>query len=604
MSEAYTVLARRYRSRNFGELVGQEAIAQTLRNAITTGRLAHAFLFTGTRGVGKTSSARILAKAINCPNSKEGQPCGQCPTCLAISRGEDIDVIEIDGASNNGVDNIRDLRQSAGITPSHSPYKIYIIDEVHMLSSGAFNALLKTLEEPPPHVKFIFATTDVHKVPPTILSRCQRYDFKNIPAARIAEHLTAICQTENVAADAAALHRIAILAAGSMRDALSLLDRVLSLGAQRITEPLLDELLGKPSVAALASLAEALIDAQPGLALEKAQVMLDTGMAPEHVLAEMTDFFRNLMVLRVCGDNTPLLDVPAEWRSTLAALAPKLPTPVLVHHIALCDQTQRSIRNSTMPRPLFDALLVRLALAAEFSAIREVLEQASDAQKKNDTVISAAPVTPRLPASAPLPSSSGSAPLPGYVPIHSPPHASPPKVDTLALQTNLPPDGPTANSSTEDVAMAWQTTLDLLRASKFATMLAVLDHRSRLVSLDMLSGNARVEIDGHLRSMLSSPACVAAIESHLGQTVGRTVRLEIIWRQPAPAPAREAPKEALHNAAAPPQERTAPPSTATAPVSPETLAAANELPVVKRLAGKFKVQVLNARIVEPESAET
>ncbi len=602
MAEAYTVLARRYRSRNFGELVGQEAIAQTLRNAITTGRLAHAFLFTGTRGVGKTSSARILAKAINCPNSTEGQPCGQCPTCLAISRGEDIDVIEIDGASNNGVDNIRDLRQSAGITPSHSPYKIYIIDEVHMLSSGAFNALLKTLEEPPQHVKFIFATTDVHKVPPTILSRCQRYDFKNIPAARITEHLTAICKTENVAADSAALHRIAILAAGSMRDALSLLDRVLSLGAQRITEPLLDDLLGKPSVAAVAGLAEALIDAQPGIALEKAQVMLDTGMAPEHVLAEMTDFFRNLMVLRVCGDKTPLLDVPAEWRSTLAALAPKLQTATLVHHIALCDQTHRSIRNSTMPRPLFDALLVRLALAGEFSTIREVLEQAGEAQKKNDTLISASPKTPPLPASVTL-HTPESATMPGHEPILSPPHASAAMAHAQVLPAAVPADGSNTDSSTEDTTVVWRKTLELLRAGRFATMLAVLDHRSRLVSVDMLSGLARVEVDGHLRSMISLPACVAAMESHLGQTVGRSVRLEIIWRQPAPAPARETPQESHHNAPAPTQERTAPPPAA-APVSPETLAAAKELPVVKRLAEKFKVQVLNARIVEPESAET
>ncbi len=251
-------MARRYRSQNFDQLIGQEAIATTLKNAVAGGRLAHAFLFTGTRGVGKTSSARILAKAINCPNSDAGQPCGKCPTCNAIAAGEDIDVIEIDGASNNGVEQIRDLRQSAGITPSHSKFKIYIIDEVHMLSIAAFNALLKTLEEPPPHVKFIFATTDVHKVPATILSRCQRYDFKNISAALITAHLADICKRENAEAENSALHRIAILAAGSMRDALSLLDRVLSLGAGKITEKLLDELLGKPSLANMTDMAAAM----------------------------------------------------------------------------------------------------------------------------------------------------------------------------------------------------------------------------------------------------------------------------------------------------------------------------------------------------------
>ncbi len=378
MADGYTVLARRYRSQNFGELIGQEAIAQTLRNAVTTGRVAHAFMFTGTRGVGKTSAARILAKAINCPQVKQGQPCGVCPACLAIGRGDDIDVIEIDGASNNGVDQIRDLRQSAGIAPSRSPYKIYIIDEVHMLSMAAFNALLKTLEEPPPHVKFIFATTDVHRVPPTILSRCQRYDFKNIPVGRITEHLKNICQQEKATADEAALHRIAILAAGSMRDALSLLDRVLSLGAGRITEALLESLLGSPPVAALAALAGAMADGQAAAVLSQAQQLLADGMAPEWLLTELADFFRNLMILVVCGEDTPLLDVPGEWRHTLAALARRFDAPTLSHHIALCDQTQRSLRGSTMQRPLLDALLVRLALAPCFSALGEWLEKLPD----------------------------------------------------------------------------------------------------------------------------------------------------------------------------------------------------------------------------------
>src|SRR3954470_11720887 len=229
MSEAYTVLARRYRSQTFDELVGQEAIAQTLKNAIRTGRVAHAFLFTGTRGVGKTSAARILAKAINCPNrAADGNPCDECNSCKAVARGDDIDVIEIDGASNNSVDQIRELRQSAGIRPARSPYKIYIIDEVHMLSSGAFNALLKTLEEPPEHVKFIFATTEPNKIPITVLSRCQRYDFAGIAPEQIVATLAEICARERVEAEPEALRAVARRAAGSMRDAQSLLEQLLS----------------------------------------------------------------------------------------------------------------------------------------------------------------------------------------------------------------------------------------------------------------------------------------------------------------------------------------------------------------------------------------
>ena len=223
---SYTVLARKYRSRTFDDLVGQDAIATTLRNAVSAGRVHHGYLFTGTRGVGKTSAARILAKSLNCLSSDAPTPtpCGSCESCLRIAEGEDIDVIEIDAASNTGVDNIRDLRDNAAYRPARARFKVYIIDEVHMLSTGAFNALLKTLEEPPEHVKFILATTEIQKVPATILSRCQRFDFRSIAVADIAAHLTAILEAEGVESDDVALRRIARLANGSMRDALSLLD--------------------------------------------------------------------------------------------------------------------------------------------------------------------------------------------------------------------------------------------------------------------------------------------------------------------------------------------------------------------------------------------
>jgi len=374
MADAYTVLARRYRSQTFDELVGQEAIAQTLKNAIKTNRVAHAFLFKGTRGVGKTSAARILAKAINCPKrAADGNPCGECNSCKAIARGEDIDVIEIDGASNNSVDQIRELRQSAGIRPARSPYKIYIIDEVHMLSSGAFNALLKTLEEPPEHVKFIFATTDIHKVPATIISRCQRFDFKNIATARIAEHLKQIVKDEGLTAEDEALHRVARLGNGSMRDALSILDRVLSLGEKKITDKLLEGLLGKPPTAAIGELVQALAQGDAAAAITKSDALLKEGMGVEQVLGELVDFFRNVMLVATCGKDTELLEVPAESRGIYATLAGQYDAPTLVHQMALCEATIRSLKASTMHRPLFDALIVRLALAEQFTSLRELL---------------------------------------------------------------------------------------------------------------------------------------------------------------------------------------------------------------------------------------
>src|SRR5690349_5073603 len=257
---SYTVLARRYRSSTFDEVVGQSHIAQTLKKAIETGRIAHAYLFCGTRGVGKTSMARILAKAFNCEKAKvpTPEPCGVCNSCAAIAKGDDIDVIEIDAASNTGVDNVRDLISNAQFMPARSRFKVYIIDEVHMLSKQAFNALLKTMEEPPSHVKFILATTEPEKVLPTIISRCQRYDFRNIPTREIAAHLKDIVQQEKVKADEDALLLVAKAGAGSMRDSLSLLDRLLSIGEKHLTIETIEQLLGMPKAQAIFDLVQSI----------------------------------------------------------------------------------------------------------------------------------------------------------------------------------------------------------------------------------------------------------------------------------------------------------------------------------------------------------
>src|SRR4051812_40409696 len=309
---SYTVLARRYRSGTFDEVVGQEHVAQTLKKAIESGRIAHAYLFNGTRGVGKTSMARIMAKALNCHNSDgpTTEPCGECHSCIAIARGDDMDVIEIDAASNTGVDNVRDIIENSQYRPAHSRFKVYIIDEVHMLSKSAFNALLKLLEEPPSHVKFILATTEPEKVLPTILSRCQRYDFRNIPTREIAAHLKSICKQEKIKADDDALLMVAKAGAGSMRDSLSLLDRLLSIGEKNLTIELIEQTLGMPRAQAIFDLAQAAGEGDVKQALERAAALIARGLSPDTLVASLIDHLRNLLILRACGPNTELVEVP------------------------------------------------------------------------------------------------------------------------------------------------------------------------------------------------------------------------------------------------------------------------------------------------------
>jgi len=377
---AYTVLARKYRSATFDKVIGQDHVARTLQRAIESGRVAHAFLFTGTRGVGKTSMARIMAKALNCEQASQptATPCGECKTCLAIARGDDMDVIEIDAASNTGVDDVREIIENSRFRPAKSRFKVYIIDEVHMLSRGAFNALLKTLEEPPEHVKFILATTETEKVPATILSRCQRYDFRNIATDEIVQHLQALTKDENVKAEDAALFLVARAGAGSMRDALSLLDRLLSLGETTLTVEMIEQLLGMPRSQAIFDLAQHIGAADVKKTLEAADKLMREGLSAETLVISLADHFRNLLLLAVCGAESNLVEVPQESLSELVAQAGAFDTLALTQSIAILEELRRSLRQTSAGRALLDATLVRLALAEQFTKL-EVLLAGGDA---------------------------------------------------------------------------------------------------------------------------------------------------------------------------------------------------------------------------------
>ena len=376
---AYTVLARRYRSQTFDDVVGQEPIAQTLKNAISSERIHHAYLFCGTRGVGKTSMARIMAKALNCAGpdgsytAATTEPCGECESCKGIARGDDIDVIEIDGASNNSVEAARDLISNCIYRPARSRYKVYIIDEVHMLSTAAFNALLKTLEEPPEHVKFIFATTETHKVLATIQSRCQRFDFRNIPTTRIAEHLKSVLASEEIGTDEGVIFQIAHLGNGSMRDALSLTDRLLATGQDPITSELLTQMLGLPNQELLLKIVEGIASSDIAQVLQGTNEMLGNGISQDQFLNSLIDHFRNLMLLSACGGNSDLVELDETTRKALAEQSSKFDTSVLVHLIALCENIQRVSKLSSTPRALLDATMVRLALSEKFADIAAIL---------------------------------------------------------------------------------------------------------------------------------------------------------------------------------------------------------------------------------------
>jgi len=464
---SYLVLARKWRPQSFADLVGQDHVSQTLANAIRSDRVHHAFLFTGARGVGKTSAARIFAKALNCETGLTATPCNQCPSCDEIAAGQGVDVFEIDGASNTGVDDIRELRENIRYLPSRSRFKIFIIDEVHMLSINAFNALLKTLEEPPAHAKFIFATTEPHKIPITILSRCQRFDFRKIALPVVVERLREIVAAEKVAISDQALTLIARRGEGSMRDALSTLDQVIAFCGEQVEDADVQGLLGMVD-------RRLLLDIVDGIARRNSRQLLDTVRKVDHLghsfrqfCQELVEVYRALIFCRLLDNPEEMLDVTAEEIAELSRLTENVELDDLQLVMSALVKTESELAVSSLPMLTLEMALVRLAQFPPAQNIADLLGKLETLEKKLGGVQLSRPAPPSEARSRPEPVPS--APHPEqHTSVPVPEEAPPPKKPEAPAVPPLSDKG-------------WPGLVDFVRARRRPAIASMLEHASLLL---------------------------------------------------------------------------------------------------------------------------
>jgi DNA polymerase-3 subunit gamma/tau len=516
---SYLVLARKYRPQRFSELVGQEPIARTLVNAIEQNRVHHAFLFTGARGVGKTSAARILAKALDCVKGPTAEPCGVCDFCTEIAGGHSVDVIEIDAASNTKVEETKAVLEGVRYMPARARRKVYIIDEVHMLSAHSWNALLKTLEEPPPHVVFIFATTEVHKIPITILSRCQRFDFKLIPTARLGEHLQSVLAAEQLTAAPEAVRLIARQAAGSVRDGLSLLDQVIAyVGTEPLTAEVVADVLGIADRRLLVELAGAVVGRDPATALRLLARATDRGVDVSQLARAFLAFLRDLEIAARVGDPRDLIDATddeLEETRALAARAAPGRVPVLFDRWARAvDEASRS----TMPRLLFEMALVDLAASEPLVPLGDLLERLEEMEGRVSSGaarrlrVSAAPA-PAAPTPAPP------APAPGSRSWATPAGAAPAApAPATAAQPSSPPSPPAAAPASAEEA--WRSVLAGLQSRRPSLAMAL--DQARVVAAS--PGAVTLALPSR-RDADSAEKARAEIEAAMSAALGQATRL-------------------------------------------------------------------------------
>lgn len=555
---AAQALYRKWRSQTFDELIGQEPIMQTLRNALRDGRVAHAYLFTGPRGTGKTSTARILAKAVNCEAAPAERPCNQCRMCRAINEDRLLDLIEIDAASHTGVDNMREtVIDRVNFRPGEARYKIYIIDEVHMLSTSSFNALLKTLEEPPAHVIFILATTDVQKVPATVISRCQRFDFRRIPQREMVRHLQAICQAEERQAELEALNAIARYATGCMRDAISLLDQLMAYGGETITAQQVESMLGTVPSAAIARLVNALAAHDPAAGLGVIGDLSSTGVELRELARQTVDYLRALLLIHM-GGNDALIDLPAEMLRDMAQQARRFEPASLLRAIRLFNQAAVDLRGNLqgVPQLALELAVVEAALdGVDKPLAANISDQAASAATpaRASSASAAAPMLTRAAQESQVVEAAGR-PIANEKPTAA--SSMPPTSVGPAVGLTPSPSAPVAHEVEVDK-------LGLLRQN-WARVKQLLQDRRRML-LGILTGGVRflaieqseviIGYDGSKKEAqynarrLLEPENKATLESVLSDVLGGSYRITVLAEdqyqaRPRPAPATVQPPTA------------------------------------------------------------
>ncbi len=518
----YLVLSRKYRPQRFEEVVGQEHVTQTLRNALTAGRLAHAILFSGPRGTGKTTIARVLAKCVNCASGSTPTPCNHCRSCREITEGHAVDVFEIDGASNNKVENIRELRENAKYMPAHSPYKIYIIDEVHMLSDSAFNALLKILEEPPSHVMFFFATTEPNKIPITILSRCQRHDLRRIRIDSIIAHLAFVCRQEGIEIGEEGLSLIAREADGSIRDALSLLDQITSGVTGSIPTDLIIDIIGGIDRQTLFEFSEALFRPDPGKIIETIDRLYERGQHMIRLFAELLQHFRNLLLVKMEAGSRALADVPEHEMTLMRHQVKDISLAHLNQVLDMLFKEEATIKLSLQPKLALEMAFMRILQVKPALSLDTLIEKIDLLQKG---ILPENPLKPELPMEPDPPK------------IHKTPRPVEPepeeKSNALSGMEKKPlnpvPDDSPADAlpinTDQTTAEAWQTVLD--RISKDHPMLAACFTHSSVTAVE----NHRIIINVKSKpfniSYVKQEESQEILKRLFSEALGRPVQVEI-----------------------------------------------------------------------------